>query len=71
MKIFPDITYLSLNTMAQRNLQESDDERNCAEDEKTEDDEFTTYFSENRVEIPQNDTVSGTSDLAKSPMCHL
>jgi hypothetical protein len=60
MKIFPDIAYFSLK-MAQRNLQESDDERNCVEEEKAEDDEFSTYFSENRVEIPENESVSRSS----------
>lgn len=69
MKIFPEIAYFSLKTMAQRSLQESDDERNIADEEKPEEDEFSTYFSENRVEIPEIETVNISSEYDKSAMC--
>jgi hypothetical protein len=68
MKIFPEIDYFALKQMAQRNhpnVDESDDERNCVNEEIKEDDEFTTYFSENRVDIPEDDKVIGIS-----VMCH-
>lgn len=59
--------------MAQRNgahIDESDDERNCVNegngDVKEEEDEFTTYFTDNRVDIPESDTVS----CPETVMCH-
>lgn len=63
MEIFSDISYLALEEMAHRNIgavgEESDDERNCVNEEenKEEDDEFSTYFSDNRVHIPEDDKV--------------
>lgn len=68
MKIFPDISYFALKQMAQHNIgsrtDESDDERNCVNEEiKEEDEEFSTYFSDNQVNIPENDQVCiGTTD---------
>lgn len=45
-----------INRAAQ--IDESDDERiGVNEENKEEDDEFSTYFSENRVEIPNDDKV--------------
>lgn len=58
MKFFPEVDYLALKTMA-IDQDVSDDERNPAVDEnKEEDDEFSTYFSDARVNIPENDKVS-------------
>lgn len=66
IKIFPDISYSALKEMA-RNVEvveESDDERNCVNEEnKEEDDEFSTYFSDNRVNIPEVDKVNNRSRL--------
>lgn len=61
MKIFPDISYFALKQMAQHNISsrtsESDDERNCVNEETKEDEEFSTYFSDNQVDIPENEQV--------------
>lgn len=61
MKFFPGIDYFALTQMAHNRgaqIDESDDERTGVNEEnKEEDDEFTTYFSENRVEIPEIDKV--------------
>lgn len=61
MKIFPDISYFALRQMAQHNVgartDESDDERNCVNDDIKEDEEFSTYFSDNQVDIPENTQV--------------
>lgn len=66
MKFFADISYTSLQ-MAQQNISahvdESDDERNAVnvehkEDEEEEDDpEFSTYFTDQKVDIPTDDKV--------------
>lgn len=69
MTISPGTRYFSLKQMAQINrgaqIEESDDERIGVNQEiKEEDDEFSTYFSENRVQIPENDNVS------RRLMCH-
>lgn len=61
MKIFPEINYFPLKQMANNSsarTDESEDERHGVNDEnKEEDDEFSTYFSDNRVEIPDVDKV--------------
>ena len=45
-------------TNSNARLDESEDERNCVNEEhKEEDDEFSTYFTDNRVEIPEVDKV--------------
>lgn len=61
MKIFPDISYFALKQMSQPNLgaraDESDDERNCVNEEIKDDEEFSTYFSDNQVNIPETAQV--------------
>lgn len=63
MKIFPDINYLALNQMEPTGRSsvnnDSEDERNCVNEEnKEEDDEFSTYFTDNKVQIPEDDKVN-------------
>lgn len=57
LKVFSDISYLALNQMENQ----SDDERETVpevrEDAATDDDEFSTYFTDQKVEIPEDDRV--------------
>lgn len=70
MKIFPEIGYFALKQMARINrgaqIDESDDERIVNGENKEENDEFTTYFTDNRVEIPNDDKVSTVDVSAMS-----
>lgn len=67
MDFFADISYTQLRPMmAQQNssahLEESDDERldASAEIKDEENDEFSTYFTDQKVEIPEIDKVFTT-----------
>lgn len=60
LKIVSDISYFALSQMeSNANGTESDDERIAGEvkEEAEGDDEFSTYFTDQKVEIPENDQV--------------
>lgn len=61
-KIFTDISYFALNQMeTNANHEEPDDERIAGEvkdtSENEADDEFSTYFTDQKVVIPEDDKV--------------
>jgi hypothetical protein len=60
LEIFSEISYFALNQM-ESNSTGSDDERIASdvkdEAENSENDEFSTYFTDQKVEIPEDETV--------------
>jgi hypothetical protein len=58
LKFFSDTSYFALKQMETENVaSESDDERIVGEVKEEADDEFSTYFTDQKVQIPEDDKV--------------
>jgi hypothetical protein len=69
LEIFSEIRYFALNQMES----EVDDERTASETkdeaENSENDEFSTYFTDQKVEIPEDETVIQFDGDVSSGIC--